>query len=40
MLITAAMATYNGQSYIRQQLNSILNQTYQELEIIIVDDCS
>lgn len=40
MLITVAMATYNGQSYIRQQLNSILNQTYQELEIIIVDDCS
>lgn len=34
------MATYNGSSYIRQQLDSILAQTYKNLEIVIFDDGS
>lgn len=34
------MATYNGQHYIREQLDSILEQTITPDEIVIVDDCS
>lgn len=34
------MATYNGEKYIRQQIDSILNQTYSNFDLIIYDDCS
>lgn len=40
MLISIAMATYNGELYLASQLDSIVNQTHQNIEIIIVDDCS
>ncbi|MBK8609660.1 MAG: glycosyltransferase family 2 protein [Chitinophagaceae bacterium] len=39
-LVTVAMATYNGEKYIRTQLNSILDQTYRSIEIVITDDAS
>lgn len=39
-LISIAMATYNGARYIGEQLDSIINQTYSNIEIVIVDDCS
>jgi glycosyltransferase involved in cell wall biosynthesis len=39
-LVSIAMCTYNGAKYIHEQLDSLLAQTYQNLEIIIVDDCS
>ena len=32
--------TYNGAKYIRECLISIFNQTYQNFEIIVSDDCS
>lgn len=38
--IDVLVATYNGQDYIREQLDSILNQTYKNIRIIISDDCS
>ena len=34
------MPTYNGEKYLREQLDSILNQTYEDIRIIISDDCS
>ena len=34
------MCTYNGTQYIREQLDSILKQTYPIYELIIQDDCS
>ena len=40
MLISVAVCTYNGEKFIREQLDSICNQTYSELEIIICDDVS
>lgn len=40
MLVSIAMATYNGEKYIREQLDSIIAQSYNNIEIIIVDDCS
>ncbi len=39
-LISIAMATYNGGSYIADQLDSIFRQTHKNIEIIIIDDCS
>lgn len=39
-MISIALASYNGEKYIREQLYSILNQTIQDFEVIICDDCS
>lgn len=35
--ISVVIATYNGEKYICQQLDSILNQTYPIFEILIKD---
>lgn len=40
MKVSVVMATYNGEKYIKEQLDSICNQTYQIDEIIICDDKS
>lgn len=39
-MISVVMATYNGERYLQEQLESICNQTYQPDEIIISDDHS
>lgn len=39
-LVSIAMCSYNGERFIKEQLDSILNQTYNNIELIIVDDCS
>lgn len=39
-LVSIAMATYNGEKYLRQQLDSIYKQTYKNIEVIVTDDCS
>lgn len=38
--IDILMATYNGEKYIKMQIDSILNQTYSNFRLIISDDCS
>lgn len=38
--VAVVMATYNGEKFIEEQLQSIINQTYPNLEIVITDDCS
>jgi glycosyltransferase involved in cell wall biosynthesis len=38
--VSIAMCTYNGASFLRQQLNSLVNQSRRPDEIIICDDCS
>ncbi len=39
-LISIAMATYNGEKYLEEQLKSIYAQTYKNIEVIVTDDCS
>ena len=34
------LATYNGEKYVAEQIDSILNQTYKNIHLIISDDCS
>lgn len=38
MLVSIAMATFNGEKYLSQQLDSIIQQTYRPIEVVIVDD--
>ena len=38
--VSVAMATYNGEQYLEEQLDSILNQTIKPAEIIVCDDGS
>ena len=39
-LISIAMATYNGEKYLRSQLDSIYAQIYKNIEVVVTDDCS
>lgn len=39
-LVSVIMPVYNGEKYLSQALNSICNQTYNNLEIIVIDDGS
>ena len=39
-MISILLATYNGEKYISQQLDSIINQSVSEFKIFICDDCS
>lgn len=39
-MVSIVMCVYNGESYLRQQIDSILSQTYSDIELLILDDCS
>lgn len=38
--VSVIVPNYNHALYLRQRLNSIYNQTFQDFEVIILDDCS
>ena len=40
MGLSVIIPVYNGEQYIDRCLNSLINQTYKNLEIIVVDDGS
>ena len=39
-LVSMCIPAYNNEEYISDTIESILNQTYKNIELIIVDDCS
>jgi len=40
MNISVVMTTYNGEKYLKEQIDSILSQTLPPRELIVCDDCS
>ena len=39
-LVSVAMASYNGERFIREQVASVFAQTYKNIELVITDDAS
>ena len=39
-LVSVVIATFNGENFLGRQMDSIINQTYPNIEIIVVDDKS
>lgn len=39
-LVSVALCTYNGEKFLEEQLESLILQKYENLEIVVVDDCS
>jgi len=40
LLVTVGVASYNNAAYVGETLDSIAAQTYKNIELIVVDDCS
>ena len=39
-LVSIILSTYNGEKYIRESIDSVLSQTFSNLEFIIISDFS
>ena len=39
-LVSVVVASYNHAEYLEQRMDSLINQTYQDIEILVIDDCS
>lgn len=39
-LVSIVVASYNHAEYLEQRMDSLINQTYQNIEILVIDDCS
>ena len=39
-LVSVIVASYNHAEYLEQRMDSLINQTYQNIEILVIDDCS
>lgn len=38
--VSVVIPNYNHASYLKERIDSVINQTFQDIEIIILDDCS
>ncbi len=39
-LVSVVVASYNHAEYLEQRMDSLINQTYSNIEILVIDDCS
>ena len=39
-LVSVIVASYNHAEYLEQRMDSLISQTYQDIEILVIDDCS
>lgn len=39
-LISIVLPIYNGEKYMKESIDSVINQTYENWELLILDDCS
>lgn len=39
-IVTVLMSVYNGEKFLQESIDSILNQTFKDFEFLIIDDCS
>jgi len=39
-LVSVIVASYNHAQFLEQRMDSLINQTYQDIEILVIDDCS
>lgn len=37
---TVAISAYNIESYVKRAIDSVLNQTFTDYELLVIDDCS
>ena len=39
-MVSVIIVVYNGEKYIQEALESVLNQTYKDIELVVADDGS
>ena len=39
-LVSVVVASYNHAEYLKRRMDSLINQTYKDIEILVIDDCS
>ena len=40
MKVSVIIPNYNHAKFLKQRIDTVINQTYRDFEIIIIDDCS